>query len=216
MAEPPSDRPVGRRETREALIQAGMVALAQQGLQEPSLDAICARAGFTRGAFYVHFEDREDFSDAVMERVLGDFLDAIVAAGSHPPDLAQAVARFTDGLGRGDGSALQGLPAAGTGGAVRLHRLLEACTRSQRIRKRWGALVREAIERASKTVLEAQVEGSVRGDLEAEQIGTLLLGLALGAAAAVESGVPFDSARARDAVLALLGAPPDAKLRRRG
>ena len=76
MAEPPNSRPVGRRETREALIQAGMAELAGQGLKQPSLDAICARAGFTRGAFYVHFEDREDFIAAVMERVLGGFLDA--------------------------------------------------------------------------------------------------------------------------------------------
>ena len=185
MAEPLSDRPNGKRETREALIQAGKVELAQQGLQAPSLDAICARAGFTRGAFYVHFEDREDFIAAVMERVLGDFLDTLLA------------------------------PASGARDAIQLHHILEACARSPRVRARWGALVLEAIERASKSVLEAQVAGRVRSDLEAEQIGTLLLGLALGAVAALESGVPFDPARARDAVLALLSAPPDATSRRR-
>jgi len=85
--------------------------------------------------------------------------------------------------------------------------LIEACTLSPRIRERWVALVREAIERVAKAVGEGQVADSVRGDVEAEQIGTLLVSLALGAVAALESGVPFDPARARDAVLALLSAP---------
>ena len=210
MAAPPSDRPVGKRETREALIQAGIAELAEKGLLEPSLDAICARAGFTRGAFYVHFEDREDFIASVMERVLGGFLDAIIATGSHEHDLAQTVTRFTDDVGRwkrGDEGALLGLPLPGAGRAIRFHRLIEACTRSPRIRERWAALVREATLRVAKAVGEGQTAESLRSDVEAEQIGTLLVSLALGAVVALESGVPFDPARARDAVLALLRAP---------
>jgi len=210
VAEPPSNRPVGKRETREALIQAGMAELAEKGLQEPSLDAICARAGYTRGAFYVHFEDREDFIAAVMERVLGGFLDAIIATGSREHDLAQTVTRFTDDVARwrrGDQGALLGFPVPGAARAIQFHRLIEACTLSPRIRERWVALVREAIERVAKAVGEGQVADSVRGDVEAEQIGTLLVSLALGAVAALESGVPFDPAQARDAVLTLLRAP---------
>ncbi len=189
MAEPL--KPAG---TREALIQAGMAELAANGLQEPSLDAICARAGYTRGAFYVHFEDREDFVAAVMERVLSGFLDAIMATGSGEHDLAQTVAAFTVAL-----------PEAGR--AIQLHRLIESCARSPRIRERWVALVRETTLRVAKAAGEAQAADGVRSDVEAEQIGTLLISLALGAVAALESGVPFDPARTRDAVLALLSAP---------
>jgi hypothetical protein len=54
----------------------------------------------------------------------------------------------------------------------------------------------------------------VRSDVEAERIGTLLVALALGAVAALESGVPFDPAHARDAVLRLLEPAPAP--RRRG
>jgi AcrR family transcriptional regulator len=210
MVDSPTPRHVGKRETREALILAGIAELAEKGLDEPSLDAICARAGFTRGAFYVHFEDRDDFIGAVMERVLGGFLDAIIATGNHAHDLAQTVTRFTDDVARltsGAQGALLGLPVPGAGRAIQFHRLIEACTRSARIRGRWVALVREAIERVAKAADEGQVAGSVRGDIEAEQLGTLLVALALGAVAALESGVPFDPARARDGVLALLSAP---------
>ena len=200
MAEPPSSRRGGKRETREALIQAGILELAEKGLEGPSLDAICARAGFTRGAFYVHFEDRGDFIAAVMERALGGFFDAILATGGYEHDLAQTVMRFTDDIAR----------------PIQFHRLIEACTRSPRIRARWIALVREAVERVAKAALEGQTTGSVRSDVDAEQIGTLLISLALGAVAALESGVPFDPVRARDAVLALLSAPRPLASRRRG
>jgi AcrR family transcriptional regulator len=185
MAEPLSNRPAGKRETREALVQAGIAELAEKGLQEPSLDAICARAGYTRGAFYVHFEDREDFVAVVMERVMGGFLDAILETGHGK----------------------LGLAPPGAGRAIQIYRLIEACARSPRIRERWVALVRDATLRLAKAVGEAQASGGLRSDVEAEQIGALLVGLALGTVAARESGVPFDPARAREAVFALLSAP---------
>ena len=81
VSEPP--RPGGAREltkqeTREALLRAGMELFAEQGLDVPSLDALCARAGFTRGAFYVHFADREEFIVAVMERIVTQTIPAAV------------------------------------------------------------------------------------------------------------------------------------------
>ncbi|HKA30465.1 MAG TPA: TetR/AcrR family transcriptional regulator, partial [Candidatus Binatia bacterium] len=77
----PGARELAKQETRDALIAAGLEAFAEHGLDVPSLDAICSRAGFTRGAFYVHFKDRDDFVVAVMEHVLGGFLDAVIATG---------------------------------------------------------------------------------------------------------------------------------------
>ena len=57
---PSAPAQAAKQETREALLQAAMAEFAEKGLDLPSLDAICARAGFTRGAFYVHFRDREE------------------------------------------------------------------------------------------------------------------------------------------------------------
>ena len=56
-------------ESRAALVQAAFELFAEQGLDVPSLDAICDRAGYTRGAFYVHFKTREDTIVAVMDQV---------------------------------------------------------------------------------------------------------------------------------------------------
>ncbi|HEY8429253.1 MAG TPA: TetR family transcriptional regulator, partial [Sandaracinaceae bacterium] len=73
--------------TREALVAAAMELFAEQGLTGPSLDAICAKAGFTRGAFYVHFATRDDLIAAVVEKAMGGFIDAIIASGEAGADL---------------------------------------------------------------------------------------------------------------------------------
>src|SRR5262245_54025434 len=70
-----SAREQAKAETREALIMAAFEEFGAHGLEAPSLDAICARAGYTRGAFYVHFKDRDELIAAVMERVLKRFMD---------------------------------------------------------------------------------------------------------------------------------------------
>src|SRR5215212_2654399 len=77
-ASQPSTREQAKAETREALIMAALDEFAAHGLEAPSLDAICARAGYTRGAFYVHFKDRGDLLIAVVEHALTHFMDSVI------------------------------------------------------------------------------------------------------------------------------------------
>src|SRR5512139_3489083 len=114
-----------KRETREALIAAGISAFAEEGLDVPSLDSICARAGYTRGAFYVHFKDRDEFLVAVMSQLLASFLDAIIATGDAALDLQKTIDTCV-------GSVTSGaFPIAGS---VQFHQTLAACARSATIR----------------------------------------------------------------------------------
>ncbi|UCE84846.1 MAG: TetR/AcrR family transcriptional regulator [Deltaproteobacteria bacterium] len=203
----PRSRDASKRGTREALLHAGMAEFAAHGLDAPSLDAICARAGYTRGAFYVHFKDRDDFIVGVMERVLGPFLDAVIATGDQARDLERTVRRYVESIGQiGPPPRRTGRRSprvAGTG--VPFHRLLEACARSERIRGRFVALLQEAIERVAKAAGAGQAAGSVRSDVDAEALATLLVAAALGAATALEIGLPFEPERVRSAVLDLIG-----------
>jgi TetR/AcrR family transcriptional repressor of nem operon len=193
----PGAREASKRETREALLRAGLAEFGERGLAEPSLDAICARAGFTRGAFYVHFRDRDEFISVVMERVLGAFLDAIIATGDEERDLEQTVARFAGILAAGG----EGIPG------LQFHRVLEACARSVAIRARFAGLLEEAMRRVAAAAAEGQGSGSVRDDVAPEALSSVLVALALGAVSAQEVGVRFDPVAARDALLALLGRP---------
>lgn len=209
--EPVSLRERTKAETREALIDAAAAEFGTRGLDAPSLDAICARAGFTRGAFYVHFRDREELVAAVMQRALGGFLDAIIATGEEAHDLERTVRRFEDavaGIVQLRGTRSRGISPVP--GGVAFHRILEACERSVAIRKRFVALLSEAAERVAKTAAAGQIAATVRPDVSAGALGALLVTLALGFIASVEVGIPFDPAAARRVVLALL-APPGRK-----
>jgi AcrR family transcriptional regulator len=186
------EREAAKAETREALLRAGIEEIAARGLDAPSLDAICARAGYTRGAFYVHFRDREDFLVAVMERFLGGLYDAVIATGDERRDLEETVRRFA------------GLLALRPEQGVPLHRLLEMSTRAPAFRARLAERLREAALRVAKAAREGQAAAAVRRDADAEGIGEVLVALALGALAGAEAGLALDLPRAREAVLQLL------------
>src|SRR5512138_9274 len=90
--------------TRQALLIAGLAELVEHGLDAPSLDAICARAGYTRGAFYVHFRDRTDLLVAVVEHAMSGFIDAVIASGDEGHDLEHTIDRFAAAVAASLGS----------------------------------------------------------------------------------------------------------------
>jgi hypothetical protein len=100
------------------------------------------------------------------------------------------------------GSPLPGSP--GATGELQLHRLLEASARSPRLRERFAALLAEATSRVAEAAREARSAGTLRPDVDTEQLGVLLVALALGATSAIELGVALDPARASETLLTLL------------
>ncbi|ALJ13604.1 TetR/AcrR family transcriptional regulator [Sphingopyxis macrogoltabida] len=67
------------RQRREHIVDAAIRQFAKQGFGGSSVDAICAEAGISKGAFYTHFESK----DAVMLELLarrGAVYDAIAAS----------------------------------------------------------------------------------------------------------------------------------------
>ncbi len=49
-----------REATREKLLDAAAQVFAEEGLDAASVEAICERAGFTRGAFYSNFDSKDE------------------------------------------------------------------------------------------------------------------------------------------------------------
>jgi AcrR family transcriptional regulator len=191
----PSAREQAKAETREALLLAALAEFAEHGLEAPSLDAICARAGYTRGAFYVHFKDRDELIAAVMERVLKRFMDAMIATGDAALDLERTVRTF------GNAAANGFIPLSQS---VRAYQLLQACARSAVVRERHVELLSEAKRRVGSAVAEGQQAGTVRNDIDAEQLGLLLVGLVLATETLMELEVPFDVQASAEAVIRLL------------
>ena len=49
-----------RPRTRAALLTAALAAFAEHGFQATTIERICARAGYTRGAFYSNFTSKDE------------------------------------------------------------------------------------------------------------------------------------------------------------
>jgi AcrR family transcriptional regulator len=57
-----------KQRTREALLDAAAMVFARRGFQGASLDEIAEEAGYTRGAIYKHFADKEELFQEVNVR----------------------------------------------------------------------------------------------------------------------------------------------------
>jgi len=200
-------RATTKEETRVALIEAALSEFAAHGLDAPSLDAICAHAGYTRGAFYVHFRNRADLMVAVVEHALGRFLDAIIASGDERHDLERTVGRFADAITLAlSASAERVPPAVPLPATVPFARILEGVTRNPRLRTGFTALLGQAVARLGDVTVRAQQARTVRADVDAAQVAVLLALVALGVLVALDVGLALDPARLRLTVLRLLDA----------
>lgn len=181
------------QKTREALIAAAMELFLEEGLSGPSLDAICAEAGFTRGAFYVHFGTRDDLIAAVVESAMGGFIDAMITQGET--DIPTVVRTFAAAVHAG----------AFPFGQVRGHQIIEACVRSPKLRAKYVELLERARERLRDAARRGQEAGTLRADVDPSAVAQILLALVLGVQTATELGVPYDVDRASEDVLRMLG-----------
>ncbi len=192
----PRRREESKRETRRALLEAGLQEIVARGLDSPSLDEICARAGYTRGAFYVHFKDRDDFLVQLLDWLIGSFIERILRAESPQDDLLQAIALYTNALATDD------LPQDRSG--LRLAQMLEAGNRFPAVRRRFQALYRQAFDRLRLRIRAGQAEEIVRRDVDAGVLAALLVGIALGGSVLKEVGVDLEVERSRDLLMRLL------------
>jgi AcrR family transcriptional regulator len=91
-------RSARREATRQRVLDAAREVFAEVGVIGGTVEDICERAGFTRGAFYSNFADKDDVVDALVEREHGRLLEHLDAAFpevdrevAEAPDLAVAV-----------------------------------------------------------------------------------------------------------------------------
>jgi AcrR family transcriptional regulator len=184
-------RAESKRATREALLKAGLAELVEHGLDTPSLDAICARAGFTRGAFYVHFKDRDDFLVAVTDWVLSGFVDSLVGVEGET-DLGEVIQRFAGYASRRDSFPISA------------HRVFEAIARSEQLRRRFDGVVAEAVERLGKVVERAQSNGKIRRVLDGRTIAAMVVAIGVGATSLRDAGVSLKAGDIGSDLVALL------------
>jgi AcrR family transcriptional regulator len=72
------DRPKRRREvTVERLLDAALETFAEQGFAAASVEDVCSRGGFTRGAFYSSFSTKDELFAALFSREVSRDLNRV-------------------------------------------------------------------------------------------------------------------------------------------
>lgn len=95
--------PRSRENTRTRLLDAAAQVFAEVGLEGASVEAVCERAGFTRGAFYSNFESKDQLFLMLVSTVAARRLDRVRArvaelwadgTGSEDCDPAELIAQL--------------------------------------------------------------------------------------------------------------------------
>lgn len=96
--------PTARRaRTQARLLSAARDAIAELGVHGASVEEICERAGFTRGAFYSNFADKDELVLALFADDRAALLDRLRVVLADPPDdVAELLDRVLAALGPGD------------------------------------------------------------------------------------------------------------------
>lgn len=82
-----------RQATRERVLEAAGEVFAERGFHGASVEDICERAGFTRGAFYSNFSSKDDLVLELTRRHAEDLVERIRAAGKREQASAEEVLR---------------------------------------------------------------------------------------------------------------------------
>jgi len=159
-----------RQQTREYLLQAAAQVFAERGFYAATLDEVAAAAGFTKGAVYSNFKNKEDLFLALLEDAYAREMTALratIESSDIPPE-----ARIGDFVSL-IGGELDRVPNMG---ALYLEFHLYAL-RNPAARARMNELEQEDI-RAIAEILE--VERAQRGievEVPAEQTARIIVAL---------------------------------------
>lgn len=100
---PDEPRSARREATRQRILDAARIVFAEKGVFGASIEDICEQAGFTRGAVYSNFADKDDILHAVIEREHQALLDHITSSmhlveqeAASAPSLEAAVASLVN------------------------------------------------------------------------------------------------------------------------
>ena len=82
-----------RRATRERVLEAASEVFAERGFHGATVEDICERAGFTRGAFYSNFSSKDDLVLELSRRHAEDLVERIRRASKCEHASAEDVLR---------------------------------------------------------------------------------------------------------------------------
>ena len=143
-----------RAETRQRLLDAALDVFAKSGLRGATVEEVCERAGYTRGAFYSNFRTLDELMLALWEAKAEEALESLQAALLGFP-------------------AEPGSPTGEPGSDEVLDAAIEAFLASVPVDRRWWLVSTELLVHAARTE-EAALALTEHRQRLTEQFGDLL------------------------------------------
>jgi len=157
MTTTPGPRISARRQaTRERVLEAASEVFAERGFHGATVEDICERAGFTRGAFYSNFSSKDDLVLELTRRHAEDLVDRIRAASKREHASAEEVLRDVLAALADDSRSKERWVVLTT--EFTLHAIRDAAARrawaaqQRRVRDELAAVVDEAVGRQGLTL----------------------------------------------------------------
>jgi AcrR family transcriptional regulator len=157
MTTTPEPRISARRQaTRERVLEAASEVFAERGFHGATVEDICERAGFTRGAFYSNFSSKDDLVLELTRRHAEEVVDRIRAASKAEHASAEEVLRAVLAALADDSRSKERWVVLTT--EFTLHAIRDAAARrawaaqQRRVRDEIAAVVDEAVARQGLTL----------------------------------------------------------------
>jgi TetR/AcrR family transcriptional regulator, ethionamide resistance regulator len=167
----PSSSPAGRRprhdprETEREILDAAEQLLHERPFRELTVQAVMARTGLKRPAFYVHFRDRHDLALRVVDRIREEllrFANPWFAGGDTVASLH---------------TALEGVATVFVEHGPVLRALADAAGSDATVDEAYRALVQLFIDATARRIRSEQASGNAHLDLDPDETARALVWL---------------------------------------
>ena len=185
-----------RARTRNALLESAARGLSRHGYGNLVLERVAADAGYTRGALYHLFEDKEDLALAVVEWVDETWVEEVGASlddAMDPVEELLALARGHAVYCRRDVARVRMMLAAEFAGQD--HPVGRAVERA----------MDSLVERCSRLITAARKAGSLPPGAPAKTLARAYVGALEGVVIQLAGQAPHDEVLAERAIRGLLG-----------
>jgi AcrR family transcriptional regulator len=193
-----------RARSRSALLEAAARGLSRYGYGNLNLERVASEAGYTRGALYHQFRDKEDLAMAVIEWVNENWTREVGRPAKAEPDaVAEMIA-----LARGHAVFCR-RDIAGVVMALRV----EFSGQDHPVGREIERISEGGVKRVARLIHAGRREGSIPPGPPARAVALAFWGALEGAVITLPGRAPHDELLAARAVTGVLGLGPDAVLR---
>lgn len=189
--------------TRGALLESAAQGLSRYGYGNLVLERVAREAGYTRGALYHQFRDKEDLALAVLQWVDETWWKEVEGRAGRQPDAATALIA----LARGHAVYCRRDVAR-----VMMALRIEFSGQDHPVGREIRRLSEKLVKRCAGLVDEGRQDGSIPSGPPAKEVALAFVGALEGAVIALAGRAPHDELLAARAAAGALGVEPQRAL----